>query len=243
MWTCWCALDHCPAAEHKRASVWGHEQMAGHSSSGFFGRRQNSWICLSRQVFQVLAPDHHTTTLHHRVFSQNSQGSSRCFLAKLRRAFVFLLLSSGFVLGTQSLSYGGVMNSDINWGKWSMQFFGCCSGVFRDLLDELSMHSWSTFGRLAIPVSGFLHVRITAVIVVHWGPKPQLCNPFQTDRCQWLCFSAVSLDCGRIYGSTLCCFLRSYVENYVLCLRYYVAFFPLCVLLPNFIVQATVHWQ
>ncbi len=47
-------LDHCPAAEPKFASAWGHEQMAGHCPSGFFGRQQNSWFHLSQQVFQVL---------------------------------------------------------------------------------------------------------------------------------------------------------------------------------------------
>ncbi len=36
----------------------------------------------------------------HRVFSQKYWGSSRCFLAKLRWAFMFFLLSSGFRLGT-----------------------------------------------------------------------------------------------------------------------------------------------
>ncbi len=53
-WICWCVLDHCPAAEPKFASAWGHEQMAGHCPSGFFGRQQNSWFHLSQQVFQVL---------------------------------------------------------------------------------------------------------------------------------------------------------------------------------------------
>uniref|UniRef100_A0A9J7YV58 Transposase Tc1-like domain-containing protein n=1 Tax=Cyprinus carpio carpio TaxID=630221 RepID=A0A9J7YV58_CYPCA len=52
-WTCWCVLDHCPAAEPKFASALGHEQMAGYSPSGFFGKQQNSWFHLSQQVFQV----------------------------------------------------------------------------------------------------------------------------------------------------------------------------------------------
>ncbi len=51
----------------------------------------------------------------------------------------------------QSLSYGGVMNTDLNWGKWGLQFFRCCCGVFCDLLDELSLRSWSNFGRPATP--------------------------------------------------------------------------------------------
>ncbi len=36
----------------------------------------------------------------------------------------------------QSLSYCWIMNTDLNWGKWGMQFFRCCSGFFYDLLDE-----------------------------------------------------------------------------------------------------------
>ncbi len=51
----------------------------------------------------------------------------------------------------QSLSYGGVMNTDLNWGKWGLQFFRCCCGVFCDLLDESSLRSWGNFGRPATP--------------------------------------------------------------------------------------------
>lgn len=43
------------------------------------------------------------------------------------------------------------MNTDLNWGKWDLQFFGCCCGVFCDLLDESSLCSWGNFGRPATP--------------------------------------------------------------------------------------------
>ncbi len=43
----------------------------------------------------------------------------------------------------QSLSYCWVVNTGLNWG---LQFFRCCSGFFYDLLDELSLRSWSNFG-------------------------------------------------------------------------------------------------
>ncbi len=43
----------------------------------------------------------------------------------------------------QSLSYCWIVNTDLNWGKLSLQFFRCCSGFFYDLLDELSLCSWS----------------------------------------------------------------------------------------------------
>ncbi len=51
----------------------------------------------------------------------------------------------------QSLSYCWIMNTDLNWGKWGLQFFSCCSGFFYDLLDEPSLRSWSNLGRLATP--------------------------------------------------------------------------------------------
>ncbi len=55
----------------------------------------------------------------------------------------------------QSLSYCWIMNTDLNWGKWGLQFFRCCSGFFYDLLDESSFRSWSNFGRPATP--GMVH--------------------------------------------------------------------------------------
>ncbi len=51
----------------------------------------------------------------------------------------------------QSLSYCWIMNTDLNWGKWGLQFFRWYFGFFYDLLDESSLHSWSNFGRPATP--------------------------------------------------------------------------------------------
>ncbi len=51
----------------------------------------------------------------------------------------------------QSLSYCWIMNTDLNWGKWGLQFFRCCSGFFYDLLDKSLLLSWSNFGRPATP--------------------------------------------------------------------------------------------
>ncbi len=36
----------------------------------------------------------------------------------------------------QSLSYCWIMNTNLNWGKWGLQFFRCCSGFFHDFLDR-----------------------------------------------------------------------------------------------------------
>ncbi len=52
-----------------------------------------------------------------------------------------------YAVFAQSLSYCWIMNTDLNWGKWGLQFFRCCSGFFYDLLDELSLRSWSNFSR------------------------------------------------------------------------------------------------
>ncbi len=51
----------------------------------------------------------------------------------------------------QSLSYCWIMKTGLNWGKWVLQFFRCCSGFFYDLLDETSLRSWSNFGSAATP--------------------------------------------------------------------------------------------
>ncbi len=51
----------------------------------------------------------------------------------------------------QSLSYCWIVNTDLNWGKWDLQFFRCCSGFFYDLLDESLLRSRSYFGRPATP--------------------------------------------------------------------------------------------
>ncbi len=182
----------------KFASAWGHEQMAGHCPSGFFGRQQNSWFHLSQQVFQVLKqqnsprPSHY----HHHIlllvwcsfseccvtFTPDVMGHTpskkfnfclvspqsifpkvlgiiKKFSGKTETSFYVLFAQQRFwswnsamqAIFAQSLSYGGVMNTDLNWGKWGLQFFRCCCGVFCDLLDESSLRSWGNFGWPATP--------------------------------------------------------------------------------------------
>jgi len=85
------------------------------------------------------------------VFSQKSWGSLKCFLAK------FVLFAQQWFSSWNSamqaifLPYGGVMNTDLNWGRWGLQFFGSCSGVFCDLLDESLLRSWGNFGQPDTP--------------------------------------------------------------------------------------------
>ncbi len=55
-------------------------------------------------------------------------GIIKIFLANVRRAFVhFSPMDAVFA---QSLSYCWIMNTDLNWSKWGLQFFRCCSGFF-----------------------------------------------------------------------------------------------------------------
>lgn len=61
--------------------------------------------------------------------------------------FIFWNNVSGF----RFLTYCWIMTADINWNKWSLQCFRCCSGFFGDILDELLMRFWSNFGRPATP--------------------------------------------------------------------------------------------
>ncbi len=76
----------------------------------------------------------------------------------------------------QSLSYCWILNTALNWGKWGLQLFRCCSDVFYDLLDESLLRSCvNLVGRPLLgrftTVPSFLHLWIMALTVVHWSPK------------------------------------------------------------------------
>ncbi len=82
------------------------------------------------------------------VFSGKTETSLYVLFAQQR----FLSWNSAMqAIFAQSLSYGGVMNTDLIWGKGGLQFFRCCCEVFCDLLDESSLRSWGNFGRPATP--------------------------------------------------------------------------------------------
>ncbi len=83
-------------------------------------------------------------------------GSSRCFLEKLRRAFMFFLLRSGFGLGTLPCR-PFLPSLFLMLESWTLtlteasEAFRCCCGVFCDLLDESSQsfrNGFITFSRL-----------------------------------------------------------------------------------------------
>ncbi len=74
------------------------------------------------------------------------------FVANVRQILVFLELSHGCRFCPVFFSsYCWIMNTDLYWGKWDLQFFKCCSVLFYYHLDESSLHSWSNFGRPATP--------------------------------------------------------------------------------------------
>lgn len=112
----------------------------------------------------------------------------------MRWAFVSFLISSSFLL--LLIKKGGHFCSpSLVWDKWGLQFF-----LFLfDLLDE---SVWPLLGRFTT-VPDFLHLRIMALAVVHWVPKPWKChsNPFQTNRCQW---SVYRLFFDVLFFETFC---------------------------------------
>ncbi len=64
-------------------------------------------------------------------------GIIKMFSGKTEMSFYVLFAQQRFwswnsamqAIFAQSLSYGGVMNTDLNWGKWGLQFFRCCCGA------------------------------------------------------------------------------------------------------------------
>ncbi len=108
-------------------------------------------------------------------------GIIKIFLAKCETSLCVLLSQQWLLpwnspMDAQSLSDCWIMNTHLNWGMWGLQFFRCCSGLFYDLLDESSFHSWSNFGRSAllgrfITIPSFLHLWIMALTVVRWSPN------------------------------------------------------------------------
>ncbi len=77
----------------------------------------------------------------------------------------------------QSLSSCWIMNTDLNWGEWGLQFFRCYFRFFYYLLDESSLRSsglilvgMPLLGRFTT-VSSFLLLWIMALTMVRWSPK------------------------------------------------------------------------
>ena len=140
--------------------------MAGHSPSGFFGRQQNSWFHLLQQVFQVLEQQNRPRPSHYccyvlflkcgclvtpqsiflkvlviiKMFSGKNETSLNVLFAQ---QWFSSWNSAMQAIFAQSLSYGGVMNTDLNWGKWGLQF-GCCCQVLvgRSLRRRYVLTGW-----------------------------------------------------------------------------------------------------
>ena len=120
----------------------------------------------------------------HRVFSQKSWGSSRCFLAKLRRAFMFFLLSSGFRLGTLPCRpfLPSLFLMVESWTLTLTEASEACSSL--DVVVGSFVTSWMShrcalgvilvsrplLGRFST-VPCFCHLWIMALTVVRWSPK------------------------------------------------------------------------
>ncbi len=124
----------CFGSEPKFASAWGHEQMAGHCPSGFFGRQQNSWFHLSQRVFQVLKqqnsprPSHY----HHHILLLVwcSFSEMLCyFYARCNGTHTFQKVQ---LLSRQSTEYFPKSlgdHQDVFWQNWDELLCSFCSAV------------------------------------------------------------------------------------------------------------------
>ncbi len=109
--------------------------------------------CNGTHTFQkVQLLSHQSTECLPKIIGDNQD----IFLANVRRAFVFFLVSSGFCLET--LPWMPFLPSlFLIVESWTVtlieasECFRCCSGFFYDLLDESSLRSWRNFGRPATP--------------------------------------------------------------------------------------------
>ncbi len=118
----------------KFASAWGHEQMAGHCPSGFFGRQQNSWFHLSQQVFQVLKQQNspRSSHCHHHILLLVwcSFSEMLCyFYARCNGTHTFQKVK---LLSHQSTEYFPKSlgdHQDVFWQNWDELLCSFCSAV------------------------------------------------------------------------------------------------------------------
>lgn len=84
-----------------------------------------------------------------------------------------------------SAQSGGIMNTDLHWGAWDLQFFGCCCRVFGDFVGMLSLQSQGKFGCNSWEGSPPFHVFVALTVV---AGVPSFGIGFTTFS-QWHCFS------------------------------------------------------
>lgn len=103
----------------------------------------NAVLSLHQMYQDPCLPSSTSDSLVHRTLCQKALGSLMCFWQMCNRplcsswlAVVFALQLSHEYHITSSLSHGGIMNTDINWGKRGLWFLRCSSEFFCDFLDE-----------------------------------------------------------------------------------------------------------
>lgn len=104
----------------------------------FFGRHQNSWFDLTQQFFQILKQ-------LNLISPQSIFPNVKMFSDKtVRPEEVFCWNSATQAMCAQS---GGIMKTDLHWGTWDLQFFGCCCRVLCDFLMSCNFGctSWKRF--------------------------------------------------------------------------------------------------
>lgn len=120
----------------------------------------------------------------HRIFPKGFG-----IFTKIIKIFVFILVSSGFVLETLPFVVRLILIlCNLDWKKWGLQFFRCYSGFFSDLLHELLMCSGSA--HLIPPCTQGQ----TPVLMMGYGPSmAQSSYPkvtaclFESLPCSWNC--------------------------------------------------------
>ncbi len=110
----------------------------------------------------------------------------------------------------QYISYCWIVNTDLNWGKWDLQFFICCLGSFDLWMSRccalgVILVGWPLLGRFTT-VPSVLHLWIRALTVVRWSPNAlEMVYPFPDWYMSTILFlicSWISLDRGM-----MCCSL------------------------------------
>ncbi len=111
--------------------------------------------CNGTHTFQKVNQSHQSTEYLPKSLGDNQEILGKCETSHcvlFGQQWLFPWNSPMDVVFAQSFSYCWIINTDLNWSKWGLQFFRCYSGgFFYDLLDGSLLRTWSNFGRPATP--------------------------------------------------------------------------------------------
>ncbi len=105
--------------------------------------------CNGTHTFQKVNQSHQSTEYLPKSLGDNQEILGKCETSHcvlFGQQWLFPWNSPMDVVFAQSFSYCWIMNTDLNWSKWGLQFFRCYSVFFfYDLLDGSLLRSWSNF--------------------------------------------------------------------------------------------------